>query len=191
MFKANWMKATAAGEANANTLHKREVREWHERHTTFYRKWTESLNRFRLCDWLFLAAVHVGTCSWCVALCISVGAEPVWLTEHHLQPHQTAHEVVEVDGHVGVGVSSHQQLVDGVVEAETCRRTTPSSPSSSSPSSSLSSSPSFSKEWNYWTITSVLLKLQLKIKEEKCDHSHETTDQCENKSWQKRRTANA
>lgn len=43
------------------------------------------------------------------------------LTEHHLQPHQTAHEVVEVDGHVGVGVSSHQQLVDGVVEGETWR----------------------------------------------------------------------
>lgn len=45
------------------------------------------------------------------------------LTEHHLQPHQTRHEVVEVDGHVGVGVSSHQQLVDGVVESETCRMT--------------------------------------------------------------------
>lgn len=46
----------------------------------------------------------------------------VLLTEHHLQPHQAAHEVVEVDGHVGVGVSGHQQLVDGVVEGETWMR---------------------------------------------------------------------
>jgi len=46
------------------------------------------------------------------------------LTEHHLQPHQTPREVVEVDGHVGVGVTSHQQLVDGVVEREPWRSTT-------------------------------------------------------------------
>lgn len=43
------------------------------------------------------------------------------LTEHRLQPHQTSHKVVEVDGHAGVGVSGYQQLVDGVVEGEACR----------------------------------------------------------------------
>lgn len=50
------------------------------------------------------------------------------LTEHHLQSHQTAHKVVEVDGHVSVRVAGHQQLVDGVVEGEACRMT--GSPSS-------------------------------------------------------------
>lgn len=45
------------------------------------------------------------------------------LTEHHLQLHQTPYKVVKVDGHVGVGVSGHQQLVDGVVEGEACRGT--------------------------------------------------------------------
>lgn len=48
----------------------------------------------------------------------------VRLTEHHLQLHQTTHKVVELDGQVHVGVSSHQHLVDGVVQSETWRRTT-------------------------------------------------------------------
>lgn len=45
------------------------------------------------------------------------------LTEHHLQSDEARHEVVEVDGHVSFGVSGHQQLVDGVIESETCRKT--------------------------------------------------------------------
>lgn len=53
-----------------------------------------------------------------------VSWELLELTEHHLQPHQTSHEVVEVDGHVGVRVAGHQQLVDGVVEGEPCTTST-------------------------------------------------------------------
>lgn len=37
-----------------------------------------------------------------------LGVQPLEDSEHHLQPHQTPHEVVKVDGHVGVRVAGHQ-----------------------------------------------------------------------------------
>lgn len=41
-------------------------------------------------------------------------------SEHHLQAHQTAHKVVEVDSHVRLRVPSHQDLEYAIVQRETC-----------------------------------------------------------------------
>ena len=40
------------------------------------------------------------------------------LTEHGLQPHQAAHEVVEVHGQVGLRVAGDNELVQLLVELE-------------------------------------------------------------------------
>lgn len=41
------------------------------------------------------------------------------LTEHGLQTNQTAHKVVKVDGEIWFTVTSHQDLMERVVETET------------------------------------------------------------------------
>lgn len=44
------------------------------------------------------------------------------LTEHGLQPHQAAHEVVKVHSQVGLGVAGDNELIQLLIELEACPR---------------------------------------------------------------------
>lgn len=96
-----------------------------ERKSWRYRRYkVKQTSRRRL--YLFLNTLVTGQVSayfWLYSVCWFSGGEfQTRLTEHQLQPHKAGHKVIKVDGEVSISVAGHQNLVDVIVQSESCRK---------------------------------------------------------------------